>query len=143
MQKGWGASWRRLGAVEKAFVASLALYLLLYAFSNRFLPQATVGFATFLLGLTALIRLARRALRNAIWRLRNRLIAAYLFIAVVPVVLILVMGFMTGYVVIGQMAVYLVNTELTHRENSLLGAAVALARFPASDPERALNRFVL
>src|SRR5690349_3850652 len=143
MQKGWGAVWRRLGPVEKAFVASVVLYLLLYAFSTGFLPQALVGFAAFLLGLTALIRLARRALRNAIWRLRNRLIAAYLFIAVVPVVLIIVMVSMTGYVVIGQMAVYLINTELSHRENSLLGAATALARFPAGDPERAVNRFVM
>src|SRR5712691_5195795 len=143
MQKGFGASWRRLGLVEKAFLAFVALYLILYAFSTRFLPQAMVGLAAFLLGFSALIRLARRALRNAIWRLRNRLIAAYLFIAVVPVVLILVLVIMTGYVVIGQMAVYLINTELSHRQNSLLGAATALARYPASDAKQALNRFVM
>src|SRR2546422_779780 len=76
MQKGFGASWRRLGPVEKAFLASVALYVILYLFSTRFLLQAMVGLAAFLLGLSALIRLARRALRNAIWRLRNRLIAA-------------------------------------------------------------------
>jgi len=40
---------------------------------------------SFLLGVVVAFRLVRRGLRKAIWRLRNRLIAAYIFIAVVPV----------------------------------------------------------
>jgi sigma-B regulation protein RsbU (phosphoserine phosphatase) len=80
-------------------------------------------------------------MRNAIWRLRNRLIAAYLFIAVVPVVLIITMVALTANAVIGQMAVYLVNTELNHREANLLRPAEVQARVPAETPERALSRF--
>ena len=57
--------------------------------------------------------------KGAIWRLRNRLIVAYLFIAVVPVVLILVLMLVTSYAVIGQMAVYLVNRELENRMRTL------------------------
>ena len=62
-----------------------------------------------------MVRLARRALRNLIWRLRNRLIVAYLFIAVVPIVLVI--GLLAGAVVpcVGQTAVYLVNTALDAR----------------------------
>jgi sigma-B regulation protein RsbU (phosphoserine phosphatase) len=47
-----------------------------------------------------------------------------------------------AYAVIGQMAVYLVNTELSHRLNSLLRPVEALARVPVRDPETTLNRFV-
>ena len=59
-----------------------------------------------------------------------------------PVVLILMLVAMAGYAVIGQMAVYLVNTELKHREDTLLRQAVGLAQFPVGDPERGMNRFV-
>jgi sigma-B regulation protein RsbU (phosphoserine phosphatase) len=40
------------------------------------------------------------------------------------------------------MAVYLVNTELSHRVNGLLRPAEALARAPVGDPEQTLRRFV-
>ena len=56
------------------------------------------------------------AMRNLIWRLRNRLIVAYLFIAVVPIVLILALMLVTSYALVGQMAVYLVNRELENRD---------------------------
>ncbi|MFZ0934903.1 MAG: PP2C family protein-serine/threonine phosphatase [Bryobacteraceae bacterium] len=95
----------------------------------------------FLLGVVVTFRLVRRGLRKAIWRLRNRLIAAYIFIAVVPVVLILLLAGIATYVVIGQMAVYLVNTELRHRQTSLLRSAEALALVPVTDPATALRRF--
>jgi len=55
----------------------------IYSFS-----QSIAGLVTLVVGLVVLFRLARRAMRRAIWRLRNRLIAAYLFIAVVPIVLL-------------------------------------------------------
>src|SRR6185503_2121987 len=143
MQKGFAFYWRQLGHVEKAFLVCVLLSITLYAMGAGPLKQTLVGFIAFALGLTALVRLARRAMKNAIWRLRNRLIAAYLFIAVVPVLLILTLVAMTAYVVMGQMAVYLITTELTNRQNNLSGQASALARVPAAaDPERALNRFV-
>jgi HAMP domain-containing protein len=101
-----------------------------------------MGLTAFFLGLAAFFRVARRGMRKAIWRLRNRLIAAYLFIAVVPVVLILTLAGFAGWAVIGQMAVYLVNTELTHREQALLFQAEAQATFPSRDPSASMNRMV-
>src|ERR1035441_10825758 len=120
MWKGFGSAWRRLGLVEKAFLIVLAVWLALYFSGISSLAQSLVGLTGFFLGLAALFRVARRGMRKAIWRLRNRLIAAYLFIAVVPIVLILTLVGFAGWAVIGQMAVYLVNTELTHREQALL-----------------------
>src|SRR5262249_49888026 len=76
-----------------------------------------------------------------IWRLRNRLIVAYLFIAVVPILLILIMAAITSYAVIGQMAVYLVNSELNRRAASLMGPADALARTGRANRQEVLNYF--
>lgn len=134
--------WRRLGGIEKTFLVFAFLYLVVAAVGRTPLAQSFLALATILLGLLCLIRFARRRLRTAIWRLRNRLIAAYLLIAVVPVVLILLLVALAGYAVIGQMAVYLVNTELKHRQETMLRQTSALAQFPFGDPERGLNRFV-
>ena len=117
--KGDGLNWRRLGRIEQAFFIFAALYALLYFTGAGAGFQFLVLVAAFVSGVIALIRLARRAMRVAIWRLRNRLIVAYLFIAVVPVVLILLLMGVTFHAVIGQMAVYLVNTELNNRMRSL------------------------
>jgi sigma-B regulation protein RsbU (phosphoserine phosphatase) len=141
MQKGLPFNWRQIGHFEKAFIAFILLYIVMYVAGAGWLAQASVGLIGFILGLISLVRLARSAMRNAIWRLRNRLIAAYLFIAVVPVVLIITMVALTANAVIGQMAVYLVNTELNHREANLLRPAEVQARVPAETPERALSRF--
>jgi sigma-B regulation protein RsbU (phosphoserine phosphatase) len=131
MQKGVAGTWRRLGRVEKAFLISVLLYFVLRIWGGSPVAQAVVALAAFFLGL-----------KEAIWRLRNRLIAAYLFIAVVPIVLILLLVGIAGWMVIGQMAVYLVNTELTHREMSLWYPAEALATHPTTgDPQPAIRRF--
>src|SRR5882757_7568923 len=138
MRKAYGVYWRRLGSIEKAFLIFFAIYAFLYftgIAASASIAQSIVGLAAFALGLLCLFRLARRGMRQAIWRLRNRLIAAYLFIAVVPIVLILAMVGLAGWVVIGQMAVYLVNKELEHRVVTLLGQADAFARVPVRDPE--------
>ncbi len=142
MRKGFGAIWRRLGPIEKAFLVFAVLYALLYFTRVAPTMQLLAALGAFILGLLALFKLARRGMRKAIWRLRNRLIVAYLFIAVVPIILIVALAGIAGYAVIGQMAVYLVNTELTHRVNGLLRPAEALARAPIGDPEQTLRRFV-
>jgi sigma-B regulation protein RsbU (phosphoserine phosphatase) len=141
MRKGFASAWRRLGLVEQAFLVMLAVWLALYFSGISSLAESLVGLAAFFLGLAVLFRVARRGMRKAIWRLRNRLIAAYLFIAVVPIVLILTLAGFAGWAVIGQMAVYLVNTELTHRERALLYQAEATATFPSRDPSASMNRF--
>jgi sigma-B regulation protein RsbU (phosphoserine phosphatase) len=143
MEQGGRISWRSLGRLEKAFVLLLLVYVILRVTGAVPDAQWLLAFLVFLLGIAVAFRLARRGLRKAIWRLRNRLIAAYIFIAVVPVVLILLLVGIASYVVIGQMAVYLVNTELRHREAVLLRSAEALAIVPvrSADPTAALRRF--
>src|SRR5215831_9941148 len=127
MQKGPAEYWRRLGRLDKAFLILILLYILLYLSGVSTTLQSVVGLAAFVTAILALFGLARRAMRTAIWRLRNRLIVAYLFIAVVPVVLILTLVGLTAWAVVGQIAIYLVNTELAHHEATLFRQADALA----------------
>jgi sigma-B regulation protein RsbU (phosphoserine phosphatase) len=141
MQKGILSYWRRLGRVEQSFLICIALFLILYFSGLALVMQALLAVTGVLLGLVSLFRLARRGMKQAIWRLRNRLIAAYLFIAVVPVVLILTLLGIAGYVVIGQMAIYLVSRELEHHEQALLRPAERLAHVPITDPSTALSSF--
>jgi sigma-B regulation protein RsbU (phosphoserine phosphatase) len=137
-----GVSWARLGRVEKVLLVVAVLYALLYFTGTAPALQFALAVSGVFLLIGSMVRLARYALRNLIWRLRNRLIVAYLFIAVVPIVLILALIATTAYVIVGQMAVYLVYTELQNRMATLNFPATALVRAPARDPEAALNQTV-
>src|ERR1035441_7598213 len=86
--------------------------------------------------------MARRFARRAIWRLRNRLVVAYLFIAVVPIVLILALVVFAGKGIIGQVAVYLVDTELSRRETQLQREVSSLVRLPPDNTENYIQRFI-
>jgi sigma-B regulation protein RsbU (phosphoserine phosphatase) len=132
-------NWRRVGRIEKTFLACAGLWTLLYFTGSSPAAQVVVMLATVVFGGLAAYKLARRAMRTAIWRLRNRLIAAYLFIAVVPIVLILVLIGLSAWFVLGQMAVYLVDQELGARERTLSFVAETLSRGPVQD-QSLLNR---
>ena len=120
--------WRRLAWSEKFLLILAGIYALLYFSGAATAVRSLVGLGAFLIGVLVLFRLARRFLRKAIWRLRNRLVVAYLFIAVVPIVLILGLVAIAAWAVIGQMAVYLVNAELNRRISFLTAPAEALVR---------------
>ena len=138
--KGFRSFWRHVGVVERAFLLCILLYAILHFSGASLLVQLLVGAAAFVLGIASLFRVARLAMRRAIWRLRNRLIAAYYFIAVVPIVLIVALVCIAAWALIGQVAVYLITTELNHREAALQRQAEFLARFPMRDTN-AMSRF--
>ena len=140
MKRDHEVSWGRLGRIEKAFLVLMAIWALLYftGLAQKF--QTLTAMAAIVMGVVAIIKIGRMAMRNLIWRLRNRLIVAYLFIAVVPIVLILALMLVTSYALIGQMAVYLVNRELENRMRTLSFPAETLTRAPARDPQTALTR---
>ena len=141
--KGYAAIWRRFGLAEKALLVFAVAWALLHFTGIAPVLEVLAALAAIIYGGLVLYKLVRRSLLAIIWRLRNRLIAAYLFIAVVPIVLILALATIGGWVIIGQMAVYLVNTELLHREAVLQRQAEILARVPMRDPEAAINRFLM
>jgi sigma-B regulation protein RsbU (phosphoserine phosphatase) len=66
-----------------------------------------------------LFRLYRLLKQKLLWRLRRRLVVTYLFIAVVPIVLILFLVGLGGYIINGQFASYLVASKLRTRADVL------------------------
>ena len=67
------------------------------------------------------ILLGFRWLRQRLmWRLRNRLIVTYVFIGVIPVILLVMMALLAGYLFAGQFATYVamsdMQSELHHLE---------------------------
>ena len=128
-KQGW---WKRAGKVDKAFVALVALYLIsLLAWPDSGF-EALTGVASYVLGAWIVLRFLRIGLRKITWRLRNRLMVAYLFIAVLPILLVLTLVGLGGYILAGQVAVYLVRSELDRRVISLRSVNEDLSSSPAA-----------
>lgn len=66
-----------------------------------------------------LIRLIKILKKKLLWRLRWRLVVTYVFIAVVPIVLIVFLILIGGYIINGQFASYLVASKFRSRAESL------------------------
>ncbi len=61
------------------------------------------------------------------WRLRNRLIVTYTFIGVIPLVLVLMMALIAGYLFAGQFATFLATSDLNSELRTLEAANSAMA----------------
>jgi sigma-B regulation protein RsbU (phosphoserine phosphatase) len=122
--------WKRAGKVEKTFTAALILYLILLATWPGSGFETIVAFVTFVLGAWIALRLLRLGLRKLTWSLRNRLMVAYVFIAVLPILLVLTLVGLGAYILAGQVAVYLVRSELDRRLVSLRSVAQDLSASP-------------
>jgi sigma-B regulation protein RsbU (phosphoserine phosphatase) len=91
--------------------------------------DALSGWTTFLgwMASMLLLWLGLRWLRdNVMWSVRNRLIVTYLFIGGVPVTLAVAIALLSGYLVLGDLAVFSAVSEIKAEANRL-GAANAAA----------------
>lgn len=120
-------SW--MGRAGIAFLCCMLLFLAVSYAAPLSGVRFLAAFAVFITGLWFGFRLLRRA----VWRLRNRLYVTYVFIAVVPIVLIAALTWMGGYLLISQLAVYLVTSELDRRIESLDTAAESIVRTAPAD----------
>ena len=77
-------------------------------------------FIAYLFVVFALLLGLRYLRRVMMWRLRNRLIVTYVFIGVIPLILLVAMAFVAGYLFAGQFATYVatsnLQSELQHLE---------------------------
>ena len=78
-----------------------------------------VSFLGFLAGVLFFILAFRWVKRRILWRLRNRLIVTYVFIGLIPAVLLVAMGLITLYGLGGQFAVFVVTSEIHAQLRSL------------------------
>src|SRR5271166_3634181 len=95
-------------------------------------PSGTMlsGWASFILIVflsCALIMGWRWLRRRLMWRLRNRLIVTYVFIGVIPVILLVSMALLAGYLFAGQFATYVASADLQSELQHLESANSSLA----------------
>ena len=137
MRAGVQLLFRWLGGAGVAFVVLLAAYAALGWIAPRSGLRLVLEIASVAAGLWLAIRLLRLIARQALWRLRHRLIVTYLFIAGVPLLLIIGLAALAGYMLVYQLAAYLVINELDRRIDGLTVAAsgmtlpVPVGGFPA------------
>lgn len=86
-----------------------------------------VSFLSFLVIIFFSIVAIRWIKVRALWRLRNRLIVTYVFIGVIPVVMLVVLGLLSFYLFAGQFATFVVTTALDSELKSLDAANSAIA----------------
>jgi len=132
--------YRKLGRIEKTFILLVILAAVLaYAVPASFMGLL-ITFAAWIVGILVAIRLARSGVKKLIWRLRNRLIVAYAFIAMVPIGLILALALVSTYGLTGQIAIYLINSELDRRTSILKGSAATLLEAPPAHRQEMIPR---
>jgi sigma-B regulation protein RsbU (phosphoserine phosphatase) len=132
---------RWLGSAGIAFVVLLAIYAALGWIAPRSGFRLVIEIASVIAGLWLMVRLLRLVARQALWRLRHRLIVTYLFIAGVPLLLIIGLGALAGYMLVYQLSAYLVTAELDRRIDGLTAASGPSLPVPAGGfPTRGVLR---
>jgi sigma-B regulation protein RsbU (phosphoserine phosphatase) len=128
------------------YLAGMALGLFalqkLLGFFAKSLGQYLVGWVDFLVFVAAILFsiLAFRWLkRRVLWRLRNRLIVTYIFIGVIPVVLLVAMAFFSLFLFAGQFASFVVISELNAQLRSVGSVNTAISNELAAGLERGNN----
>ena len=132
---------RDKGLWPQSWTARVALYVLavdllvfaLQLLTGRLLPRASAslaGWISFLSFLAAVLYtvVAFRWLRaKVLWRLRNRLIVTYVFIGVIPVILLVAISSITLYLLAGQFASFVVTSEINSQLRSMESSNRAIA----------------
>ena len=126
------ASWGgvRFGLPEKLFVVAALVCAIVFFADLSAGAKLLNEFVTVVLGTIVLMRIVLQYARKLIWRLRNRLLAAYLFIAVIPILLLLVLAQVGTLLLTRQIGTYLVTAEVGRRVEMLKLTANRLARTP-------------
>ena len=131
--------------VARAAWYTLVLAILLYALQKiaqglKFRWEENLdGWVTFLsvVSIVLFCWLGFRWLRTKIlWRLRNRLIVTYVFIGVIPTILLVAMAFATIYLFAGQFANFVVTSGIDLKLHSIESSNLAIAHELAARVER-------
>jgi sigma-B regulation protein RsbU (phosphoserine phosphatase) len=137
--QGWvarGACYS-LGLAVGLFVLEMLLKLVAPRASNSL--GGWVKFLVFDAALLFSILAFRWLRRKLLWRLRNRLIVTYVFIGVIPAVLLIAMALITLYGFAGQFAVFVVTSEINSQLRSLEAVNAAVGNELAARLERGDN----
>jgi phosphoserine phosphatase RsbU/P len=139
----WPQGWVARGACYSLgfAIALFALQLLLKLIAPAW-GDSIGGWVKFLVFDAALLFtiLAFRWLkRKLLWRLRNRLIVTYVFIGVIPAVLLVAMALITLYGFAGQFAIFVVTSEINSQLRNMEAVNAAVANELVARLERGDN----
>ncbi len=119
-----------MNLVDAAALVILVAYAALWVLRLFFPQTPQSGFFVFLV-LLALGYFAVRGFlwsrEHLLWSLRNRLVIAYLFIAVVPVLLLLTMAGLGAYLLYWQLGAYVLYTDMQERVEHVSEVAATMA----------------
>ena len=124
------AIWAGMNLADWVALAVLILYGILEGLREYYAQIPESGFLLFLAICAAIYWLVRGwmwAREHLLWSLRNRLVAAYVFIAVVPVLLLLAMAGLAAYLLYWQLGSYVIYTEMEERVERVGVVAAAMA----------------
>jgi phosphoserine phosphatase RsbU/P len=121
--EGLKTVWDWTGSAGIAFVVLLIADLAVSWFAPSGGLSLVLQLALVVAAIWLAVRVLRKAARHAVWRLRNRLLVTYLFISVVPIVLIVLLAVTGAEFLARQLAVYLVTSALDRRVEGLDSAA--------------------
>jgi len=124
------AIWAGMTVVDLVSLGLIVLYGAIWALRQADVRLPLSGFAFFLAICASIYWLVRGwlwARDHLLWSLRNRLVAAYVFIAVVPVLLLLSMAGLAAYLLYWQLGSYVIYTEMEEREERVGVVATAMA----------------
>jgi phosphoserine phosphatase RsbU/P len=127
-------AWYLLGLDVLLFVLQKAFALLKVAYGESL--GGWVSFLSFLVIVLFSLLAFRWLKARVLWRLRNRLIVTYVFIGVIPVVMLVVLALGSFYLFAGQFATFIVTTGLSAELKSLDATNSAITQGLVSQIQR-------
>jgi sigma-B regulation protein RsbU (phosphoserine phosphatase) len=127
-------AWYSLGMAAVLFLLQAILGIFKSSWGESL--GSWVGFLSFISILLFTILAFRWLKAKILWRLRNRLIVTYVFIGVVPTLLLVSMAFATLYLFAGQFANFIVTSEIHLQLHSVEAVNAAIAHELAARLER-------
>jgi len=130
--------WRRVSRLDLFAIAVLLIGLVAALAEPARRTGGTLSFLKFLAILAAIyliFRLIGYWRARLLWSLRNRLIVAYLFIAVVLVLLLLTLAILAGQLLYSQLGAYLFYEDLQRRVSALDDSARHIASVYSTLPK--------
>ena len=128
--------WSRLSWLDVVCSAIVVMGLLVELLGMSGRVFNFVQYMAVLAAIYILIRFIGWWRSRLLWSLRNRLIVAYLFIAVVPILSIVTLAVFAGRIVYSQLAAYLLHEDLQGRIAMIADIAEHIAAAHASLPPK-------
>jgi phosphoserine phosphatase RsbU/P len=107
--------WRSLSWLDLVSIAIAATGLLFVVLNVHGGLFSFLKYLAVLAGTYLFVRFLGRWRSQLLWSLRNRLIVAYLFIAVVPILLLMTLGLLAARIFYSQLGAYLLHEDMQQR----------------------------